>query len=315
MPDTAEAERPTSPPLAAAGGVGAGLACLLVATIGWGANWPIFKLVLLDWPPLFARGSAGLVAATGLLAYAALKRETLAPPRGARLRLAWLSFTNVFAFMGFSAVALLWLTPGEGALLVYTMPLWVTLLAWPIRGVRPGGRAIVALALCLAGVVTLFADSLGSFHDAKLPGALLALAAAVLFALGTVSTTEALPMRPVASTAWQVLLGSLPMVALSLAFEHPEPGRLGALGFVAWAYMATVPMGVCYLAWFGAVRRLSPATAATGSLLVPVVGVLAAAPVLGTALTPRDLVALALVLTGVALVIGAGPPRAPRTSD
>jgi drug/metabolite transporter (DMT)-like permease len=42
-----------------------GLLCLAVTAVGWGLNWPIIKLVLQEWPPLFARGSAGGVAALG----------------------------------------------------------------------------------------------------------------------------------------------------------------------------------------------------------------------------------------------------------
>lgn len=281
----------------------AGIACLMFATIGWGLNWPIIKLLLRDWPPLFSRGAAGLFAAAALFTYAAAKRDRLGVPAGAWLKLVGLSFTNVFAFMGFSVIALIWLTPGEGALLVYTMPLWATLIAWPLHGMRPGARVIIALSLCLAGTLVLFSDSVLTLSGGKLPGVLLALAAAVLFAFGTVATTEPPPMPPMVSTAWQVLLGSAPMLALSFAFEHPEPGRLTAVGFAAWAYMATIPMGLCYLTWFGAVRRLSPTVATTGSLLVPVVGVLASAPILGVALTPKDFAALVLVLTGVALVI------------
>ena len=49
--------------------------------------------------------------------------------------------------MGFSTVALLWLNVGEAALLVYSMPLWVALLAWALRGERPTLRTLAALAL------------------------------------------------------------------------------------------------------------------------------------------------------------------------
>jgi drug/metabolite transporter (DMT)-like permease len=59
-------------------------------------------------------------------------------------------------------------------------------------------------------------------------------------------------------------------------------------------YMAFIPMGLCYLAWFVATRRLPPATATTGMLLTPVVGVLSAVPIAGEPLGPREMVALLL---------------------
>jgi drug/metabolite transporter (DMT)-like permease len=66
-----------------------------------------------------------------------------------------------------------------------------------------------------------------------------------------------------------------------------------------------VPMGLCYLGWFAAARRLSPATAATGMLLVPLVGVLSAAPIVGEPLGLRTMLALALTLSGVVLAVRA----------
>jgi drug/metabolite transporter (DMT)-like permease len=40
-----------------------GLIYLLITAIGWGLNWPAMKILLREWPPLFSRGVAGLVAA------------------------------------------------------------------------------------------------------------------------------------------------------------------------------------------------------------------------------------------------------------
>jgi hypothetical protein len=107
-----------------------GLFCVALTAIGWGLNWPIIKLLLREWPPLFSRGSAGIAAALGLAGLAALRGERLRIPFGALRRLAFAAATNVFAWMGFSTLAMVWLSVAEGALLVYTMPIWATLLAF-----------------------------------------------------------------------------------------------------------------------------------------------------------------------------------------
>ena len=65
--------------------------------------------------------------------------------------------------------------------------------------------------------------------------------------------------------------------------------------------MALGPMGVCYLAWFAALRRLPAATAATGTLTVPIIGIIAAAMMLGEPLGIREALAMVLTLAGVAL--------------
>jgi drug/metabolite transporter (DMT)-like permease len=111
---------------------------------------------------------------------------------------------------------------------------------------------------------------------------LLALGAAVLFALGSVTARRSpLALPPLAAVAWQVGLGCLPMVVAGLLFERPDPHALTAVGWAAMAYMTVVPMGVCYLSWFAALKRLPPATASVATLLTPLAGVLAAALALG----------------------------------
>ncbi|WP_334452720.1 EamA family transporter [Bradyrhizobium elkanii] len=51
-----------------------GFLCLVVTALGWALNWPLMKLLLQQWPPLFARGLAGTCAAV-ILATLALARR------------------------------------------------------------------------------------------------------------------------------------------------------------------------------------------------------------------------------------------------
>lgn len=280
-----------------------GLLCLAVAVIGWGLNWPGIKLLVREWPPLFARGTAGLVGGALLAAYAAYAGERLSVPREALRPLLRGAFTNVFAWMGFPTVALLWLGVAEAALLVYTMPIWATLLAWPILGARPTARTLVALGLSFSGVALMLAGSGLSIGAEKLPGIGLILAAAVIFALGTVTSRTPLPMPPISSTAWQVLLGCAPMVMLGLVFEREGIGPLSTAAWIAWVAMAVGPMAICYLGWFAALRHLPPATAAMGTLVIPIIGALSAAAAIGEAFGLRQALAMMLTLSGVALAL------------
>jgi drug/metabolite transporter (DMT)-like permease len=280
-----------------------GLLLLLVTSVGWGLNWPVIKVVLREWPPLFARGTAGLAGALALASIALTRGERLAVPASAILRLITAAALNVFAWMGFSTIAMKWLTVSEAALLVYTMPIWVMLLAWPILGTRPTFRGIMGLALGTAGLCVLFGGQGLAFGAEQALGAGLALGAALLFALGTVTMRTPLPLAPISIAAWQVGIGCFPMVVLGLVFEPIDLAALTAPGWAAMAYMALVPMGVCYLTWFAALRRLPPATASLGTLLTPVVGIVVAGVSLGEPLGATQLLAMGLTLSGVAVAI------------
>lgn len=285
-----------------------GLTLALVTAIGWGLNWPVMKLLLREWPPLFARGTAGLIAAALLFALAAARREGLAVPPASWPRLAASAAVNVFAWMGFTTWSLRWLDAGEAALLAYTMPIWAALLAWPVRGERPTARSVGALALGVAGLVVLLSGQGASLDATKLPGVALTLGAAVLFAVGTVALNAPLGLAPIGAAAWQIGLGCVPMVALGLTFERSEIGALSLPGVAMMAYMTLIPMGVCYLSWFGALRRIPASTASMATLLTPVIGVVTSAWVLGEPLGLRQGLALALTLGGVSLALRRGAP-------
>ena len=280
-----------------------GFLCLLVTSLGWGLNWPAMKVLLRELPPLFARGAAGTVAGLACMLAAVLLGQSLIVPRRLLGRVVAAAALNVFAWMGFATVAMRWLSVGQCALLVYTMPVWATLLAWPIRGERPSLRAVAGLVLCMGGLWQLFGSGGFDLDRDQLVGAALALSSAVLFALSTVALRPLIELRPVASMAWQLSLGCIPMLALGLVFERPAVMAVSPTGWALMLYMTAVPMGLCYLTWFAALRRLPPTTASLATLLTPVIGVVSAAYVLGEALGQRELIALALTLAGVALAL------------
>lgn len=280
-----------------------GLMYLLITSVGWGLNWPAMKVLLEQLPPLFVRGSAGLAAAAGLALLAAARGDSLRVPRHLFGRLLAASLANVFAWMGFATLSMQWLSAGQAAMLVYTMPIWATLLAWPLAGQRPTVRASAGLVLCMAGLWILLGTRQSPMGQGMLIGAGFALASALLFALGTVALRPMPELAPVPNLAWQVGLGCVPMVAIGLLWEHPNIGAVRPTGWLLLAYMTVVPMGLCYLCWFAALRRLPPATASAGTLLTPVIGVVAAAIALGEPLGLRELQAMVLTLGGVALAL------------
>lgn len=280
-----------------------GLLLLVVTMTGWALNWPAMKILLREWPPLAARGVAGVAASLILAALAWRAGETLRVPREAVPRLVFASFTNVLAWMGFGTLCMVWLRVSEGALLIYTMTLWATLLAWPILGARPGMRQLCALVLGFAGVAVLLGGQGFALGPEKLAGIGFALAAAVLFALGAILNRRPLPITPMASAAWQVGLGCLPMLAYGFLVEQPRWDALSASGWAVMVYMTLVPMGLCYVSWFETLRRLPATTASTGTLLVPLIGVISASLMLGEPLGWREAVAMVLVLGGVTLAL------------
>jgi drug/metabolite transporter (DMT)-like permease len=73
---------------------------------------------------------------------------------------------------------------------------------------------------------------------------------------------------------------------------------------VAWiAYNGLIGMGLAYFLWFVVVDRLPTTTASLGSLLVPVVGVIGSAVVVGERPSLTDIVGFACIFAAAASVL------------
>ncbi|MBR1122519.1 DMT family transporter [Bradyrhizobium lablabi] len=281
-----------------------GLAFLGVASIGWGLNFPIMKHLLSEWPPLSSRGLCGIVGAAGLALVALARRQSLAVPKDMRLRLVLVSVLTIGSWIAFMGLALLWLSASEAAILGISIPVWVAFLAWPILGERLSVLRAAALTVALAGIVVLIGGNGIDASVEKLPGLLCALIGAVGVALGTVLTKHfPLKMPPLSLAAWQIAIGCVPIAIVGLAVEQPQLSALSATGWASMIYMTLIQFCLCYVCWFAALERLPAATASIGTLLVPVVGVLAAAAMLHEPLGFREVTALAVTLGGVAVAL------------
>jgi len=276
--------------------------CLVLFTAcSWGASWPQTKFLLGELPPFTMRALCGGCGCVFAFAVAAARREDLRPPRAQWGRLFLFAMLNYGAYIVFSTEAQVYLPSSEAIVLTYTLPIWASLLAWPLLGERPSWRQYAALVLAIGGVALLVGVGSAEMRWEQMPGVAMALAGSMLFGLGTVlakRTPMALP--PATSVAWQVALGTAVLLVLAV-FETADWSRVTPAGWACVAYVATVPMTVAYLAWFRALRLVPASVAATTVLVSPMVGVLGGTLVLEETLGPRQIVALGLTLAGVAL--------------
>ena len=281
-----------------------GLVFLAITSVGWGVNFPIMKHLLTEWPPLSSRGLCGIAGATALALIAVAQRQSLDVPRPIWSRLLLVSLLTIGGWVAFMGLALLWLNASEAAVLGISIPVWVVLLAWPILGERVSLVRAVSLIIALAGITILIGGNGVEASLEKLPGLLCALAGAVCVALGTVLTKHfPLAMPPLSLAAWQIGIGCLPIAIVGLAVEQPHIAALSSVGWASMIYMTLIQFCLCYVCWFAALERLPAATASIGTLLVPVVGVLAAGAMLHEPLGWREISALVFTLGGVALAL------------
>ena len=290
----------------------------LVVLLGvcWGLNWIAVRFALDEVRPWSLRLlGMGLGTAT-LFAWAAWRGRSLRIDTArARWQLAVAGVLNIAAFGVFTAFAQLAGATSRVTMVTFTMPIWSVLFARLVLGERLDRARAVAVALAGAGLGVLLAPLLQSGLSAGLGWALLA---ALSWAAGTVYLKWArIDGDPIALAAWQIAAGAVAVAIGAAVFEGlPRGWPQHGSTWLAMAYHVLLGIALPYLLWFGIVGRTPAATAALGTLLVPVVAVLGAVAVLGERPTAADAAGFALIFAAAAAVLlGPAPAPAPAAAS
>ena len=236
--------------------------------------------------------------------YAAMALKGLLEARGivvtGKARAVHRISTDAQSFMmGF---ALLWLPASEAALIAYTMPVWASILAWPILGERPNLLRVISLVMAFAGLTAILGGNGFAASLSKWPGIIMALGGALGFAIGAVLAKKLpIDLPPVSAAAWQIGIGCLPVAIAGFLFEKADVAGLSAGAWLLLTYATVVQFCVAYVSWFAALARLPASVAAIGTMAVPVIGVVASALALHEPLGIGQIAALVFTLAGVVL--------------
>jgi drug/metabolite transporter (DMT)-like permease len=212
--------------------------------------------------------------------------------------------TSVAGFMTVYLTAISLTTVGMAAILLYTAPAWVVLLAnlffrEPITGMK--GAAVVAV---FAGCVLVVGA--GALAAPLSPTGLLAgLGAGFTYALYSIFGKAALRRHsPLTTVVYATGFGALFLLAASGGLA-PVP----AAGRVALAYLIAVPTAAAYLLYIGGLQRVEAGRASVVATIEPVVAALTGSLILHEPFGPLQWLGAALVLGGVALVQAESPAR------
>jgi drug/metabolite transporter (DMT)-like permease len=277
------------------------LALVLLGPI-WGYGWVASKVALEYSQSLtFAALRVVLTTVCLFLAMLVMRRPLRPPPLGWTLAIGLLQTT---AFVGLSTAALDLGGAGKVAVLTYTMPFWLLLLAWIFLGERLRGVQWLAVGLAFAGLVLVVS-----------PWALTGLLSSVLTILGGLAWAgSALVVKlmqrrhdveVLSLTTWQMTLGAVPLVLAAALTRSGSPEW--TFGFI-WGLTYTVVLAnaLAWVLWLYALSALPAGAAGLGTLAIPVVGVIAAWLQLGEVPTAVEAIGMALIIGALAVLAAYG---------
>jgi drug/metabolite transporter (DMT)-like permease len=284
-------------------------AVFVVLCLTWGTTWLAIRTGVEQVPPLWLAGTRFTVAGVLLLGVARLtgrfRRPTPAQFR-ALLRMSALCIALCFGlvFWGETHVE----SGIAGVVVQGFVPIGLVGFAALLGRDTVTGRAWVAVATGVAGVVVIASRSLGDPSGRMF---LLGLAAIVvgtlLYDLGSVQGDEVLGQLPaVAASGWENLLGGLMLLPVSLALEHDgiaDPDTWdSATPWLAWLYLVVIGSAVGFTAYTYLLQRWGPVRTSAYAFVTPIIALAAGAVLADERFSASVLVGAGLIVAAVLLL-------------
>jgi drug/metabolite transporter (DMT)-like permease len=272
---------------------------LAVLTLMWGTNWIALKLGVDHGHPVTFNIERILAAIALLFTVIIVRRRPLWPESWAAVVVTGFFQTT----LNFGATTMAVATGGIGrtAVLVFIMPFWTMLLAWPILGERVRGIQWLAVALALAGLALVVApwDWRGDLEPklwATLSGS--------SWAAGSVATAYFQRRRRLDGLnliTWQMVIGVIPLALIPLVW--PVPATPWTLPYVAsLVYAGAIATGIGFILWTAILAALPAGTASLNMLAIPVIALVSGLVIFSEPVAPHEWLGIAAIGAGLAII-------------
>jgi len=281
---------------------------LLVLSMLWGGSYFFVEIALLEWSPLLIVAVRVVIAC--IVIWGIVLAAGLPVPRSP---LAWMAFfwmgllNNIFPFL-----LIVWgqqeIESGLAAILTAAAPIFSVIVAGVWLKDEPVTRSrLLGAVLGLVGVIVLIGPSALAGLDANLLAQLAVLGAALSYAFAGVYARRFTRMNidPIVAASGQLLMSSLIMILLVLAFE--APAQLIESSAKVWAavgLMAIFSTALAYILYFRLLASAGATNAILVTLLIPITAILLGAFILDERLQWLHFLGMAVIGLGLSVIDG-----------
>ena len=291
------------------------LLVLLIAIV-YSVCYVTIKAGLALAPPLRFAGLRAAIAGAALLLLLVASRKPVLPTR--RLWPGILLLAVLATVLSYGAM---FLSPGRtgagiASVLGNTTPLFAILLAAAVLHERITPAKLIALVLGFAGVSLIAYPAITGPSGAGLLGAVLPLLSAVGSASESVVVKRLNTGNETLRVAgWQLLLGGLPLLALSAWVERDVTILWGTRFVILLLFLALVGTAFATALWYWLLQRDEVGRLTLYLFLVPVLGLGLAAALYGERLGAIEWTGVAVTLVGLGWITFGSQRQSARETD
>lgn len=281
---------------------------LLSIYIIWGSTYLAILFVVQTIPPFIGAGIRFLISGAILLIWRGLARD----PRPTRLQWRSAAIVGTLLLVGGNGL-LSWseqkIPSGIAALLIGSVPFWLVLIeALRPGGIKPTWQSILGLAIGFTGIVLLVgpAEFVGGTKQYNIIGILVCLLAAFLWSVGSIYSRSAdLPNSALMTTGMEMLAGSIGLFILATLTGEWQRFSMDAISqksLYGLIYLILIGSLVGFVSYAWLLRHAPVSLVATYAYVNPLVAILLGSLLANEPLTPRIIIAAAVIIGSVVLI-------------
>ncbi len=274
------------------------LLALLVVII-WGANFVVIDAGLEGVPPFVFLALRFVVVAIPAVFF-------IKPPG-----IGWRSVLLIGTFLSLGQFVLMYLAlalgmpPGLASLLLQVQVIFSLVISAVFLREHPTRRQVIGVSIGMLGLAIVIAG-----HSAVAPWLplVIMMGSALSWAIGNVLARRAKAASGLSLVVWSGLVVPLPSLALAMVVDSPaivweSLTHLPLVAILSTVYTAVAASLIGYGIWNTLLAKYPTSAVVPFTLLVPVVGILAAWAVQGELPTTTELIGGAIMLAGLAAAV------------
>jgi drug/metabolite transporter (DMT)-like permease len=270
----------------------------------WGTTYLAIRVGVRSLPPALFAGTRFLVAGSVFLSYLKMRGVSF-PDRRDLATIAIVGILLLVMANGSVVWAEQWVPSGLAALIVATLPFWVSGIEaiWP-SGNRLNLFKVLGIVIGFFGLVILFGPELmTSLDQAYLKGVLALLFAPLSWAMGSVySKYHPVRTAPLMAAALQMVIAGIILIFIGIIVNEVPRFNPNPEGLAALAYLAIFGSLIGFGSFIYALANLPATKVSMYAYVNPIIAVILGWLILGEQLDWRVALATAVILFGVVLV-------------
>jgi O-acetylserine/cysteine efflux transporter len=281
----------------------------LLVVIVWGANFVVIDAGLDGVPPFVFLALRFVIVAIPAVFF-------IKPPG-----IGWRSVLLIGTFLSLGQFVLMYLAlalgmpPGLASLLLQVQVIFSLVISAVFLREHPTRRQVIGVSIGMLGLAIVVAG-----HSAVAPWLpmVITIGSALSWAIGNVLARRAKATSGLSLVVWSGLVVPLPSLALAMVVDSPAVvweslTNLPVVAILSTVYTAVAASLIGYGIWNTLLAKYPTSAVVPFTLLVPVVGILAAWAVQGELPTATELLGGAIMLAGLAAAVVQRWRRGPAT--